>query len=68
MYDETKVAELQREFAIAIADVEADMPDVECGFEVDLAMGVVGIVGADAESAREFYRRELGFVPTWAGV
>ena len=65
MYNEVEVQDLQREFQVAIGDVEADMPDVEAGFEVDLAQGVCGCSQASEDSIKEFCRREFGYLPYW---
>lgn len=49
---------------IAFADVEADFPDAECGWEVDIARGVIRDLILDAavtlSAGRDYMRRQFG--------
>lgn len=67
MYDEDGVKRLQDELQNAIADVLGDNPEIEGGFEFDLAEGVALCSDETRETVAEFYRREFGFGPTNLG-
>lgn len=59
MMNEEKVSELMREVEVAFADVEADNPDAEPGWEWDVARAVVrhGLVEGNKEEQDEVLRR-----------
>lgn len=49
----------------AFRDVEADFPDAECGWELDVARSTLAIAiadGASRRAAREVMRRKFGLV------
>lgn len=64
MYSEDKVTYLQDQLRIAIEEVSAENPEIEGGFEADLAVGIALTDECTTEDAIEFFRREIGWVPT----
>lgn len=70
MYDEAEVQKIKAEFDLSVEDVEGDHPDVETGYEIDLAASIARLTeGVTEESRLEFLRREFGYVPfAYSGV